>query len=231
MQLPSSCSKVKKKLISSKLRIIRDIDLMERYKEAFEEVTKKHNQLIEEYKKKKEGNKECISFLSKSVELMFAIIEKHAVDVDETLIKKRSKIVLPEKAAQLVEEKYLKATTVEALKNFLALDLKSREPNTSSDYSSLLVSTVSTQSQSNESDKVLLISKEIEEKNNQLIQYFANLIGGIFDNLPEDLDVQKLIDERRLDGEQKKQKDQQHEELANPLLGICCSSRCRPHAH
>lgn len=195
---------------------------MERYKEAFEEVTRKHNLLIEEYKKKKEGNKECISFLSKSVELMFAIIEKHATDVDDVLIKKRSKISLPERAAELVEEKYLKATTVEALKKFLSLDLKTKVSSTSSDYSTLLKSSVSSQSQSDDNDMVLKIGKEIEQKNEELAHYFANMIGDSLGKLLQGFDVQKFIDGDQLDGEQKKQEDQQHEAPVNPLLRKDC---------
>ena len=195
---------------------------MERYKEAFEEVTRKHNLLIEEYKKKKEGNKECISFLSKSVELMFAIIEKHATDVDDVLIKKRSKISLPERAAELVEEKYLKATTVEALKKFLSLDLKTKVSSTSSDYSTLLKSSVSSQSQSDDNDMVLKIGKEIDQKNEELAHYFANLIGDSLGKLLQGFDVQKFIDGDQLDGEQKKQEDQQHEAPVNPLLRKDC---------
>ena len=195
---------------------------MERFKEAFEEVTRKHNLLIEEYKKKKEGNKECISFLSKSVELMFAIIEKHATDVDDVLIKKRSKISLPERAAELVEEKYLKATTVEALKKFLSLDLKTKVSSTSSDYSTLLKSSVSSQSQSDDNDMVLKIGKEIEQKNEELAHYFANMIGDSLGKLLQGFDVQKFIDGDQLDGEQKKQEDQQHEAPVNPLLRKDC---------
>ena len=195
---------------------------MERFKEAFEEVTRKHNLLIEEYKKKKEGNKECISFLSKSVELMFAIIEKHATDVDDVLIKKRSKISLPERAAELVEEKYLKATTVEALKKFLSLDLKTKVSSTSSDYSTLLKSSVSSQSQSDDNDMVLKIGKEIDQKNEELAHYFANLIGDSLGKLLQGFDVQKFIDGDQLDGAQKKQEDQQHEAPVNPLLRKDC---------
>jgi hypothetical protein len=204
---------------------------MERYKEAFEDVTKKHNQLIEEYKKKKEGNKECISFLSKSVELMFAIIEKHATDVDDVLIKKRGKISLPENSDALVEQKLIKVSTIEAVKKFLSLDLKSRDTNISTDYSTLLKSKVSTQNQSDDDDKVLMISKEIEQKNEELAQYFANLIGNSLGKLLENFDVQKFIEGGQLDGSQKKQEDQQHETQDNPLLRIGRSFRCRAHGY
>lgn len=204
---------------------------MERYKEAFEDVTKKHNQLIEEYKKKKEGNKECISFLSKSVELMFAIIEKHATDVDDVLIQKRGKILLPEKSDYLVEQKLLKVSTIEAVKKFLSLDLKSRDTNISTDYSTLLKSKVSTQNQSDDDDKVLMISKEIEQKNKELAHYFANLIGNSLGKLLENFDAQKFIEGGQLDGSQKKQEDQQHETQDNPLLCIGRSFRCRAHGY
>jgi hypothetical protein len=156
------------------------------------------------------------------------------------LIKKRSKITLPEKAAQLVEEKYLKASTVEALKNFLALDLKSREVNASTDYSTLLKSSLLSKSQSEDNDRVLQISKEIDQKHQELIQYFADLIGDALAPLLKDFDVQKFIDGGQPDGsqpdggqpdgEQTKQGDKQHELLKNPLLGTDSSSSRRSHA-
>ena len=205
--------------------------MMERYREAFEEVTKKHNTLIEEYKKRKECNKESISLLSKSVELMFAIIERHATDVDEQLIHKRKKITLPapEKLDVFEKEKYLKATTIEAIKKFMSMDFKPVDRSKQSDYSSLLISTISTSGQSEETDKVLLISEEIKKKNEEITNYVAQLIGGSIGKLLEGIDIDKFIadnqndlaQQNQLEDGQKKKEDKQHEILApNPQLRI-----------
>ena len=203
--------------------------MMKRYKEAFEEVTKKHNTLIEEYKKRKEGNKESISLLSKSVELMFAIIERHAIDVDEQLIHKRKKITLPapEKLDVFEKEKYLKATTIEAIKIFMSMDFKPVDRSKQPDSSSLFKSTVSTSGQSEETDKVLLISEEIKKKNEEITNYVAQLIGGSIGKLLEGIDMDKFIADKQnelaqqqLEDGQKKKEDKQHEILANPLLRI-----------